>query len=116
MNGTDGGEVLLALGAAAGSGAGVPLRELGLVALALRDLHAGPQELVGVRPQARAGDFAQAMMDLGATICTPRSPTAGVRPNSPPHMMSVSSNIPRWAKSVISAAIGPSHSPPSFPP
>lgn len=33
MNGTDGGEVLLALGAAAGSGAGVPLRELGLVAL-----------------------------------------------------------------------------------
>jgi A/G-specific adenine glycosylase len=28
----------------------------------------------GVTPDARAGDFAQAMMDLGATICTPRSP------------------------------------------
>jgi A/G-specific adenine glycosylase len=25
-------------------------------------------------PQKRAGDFAQAMMDLGATICTPKSP------------------------------------------
>ena len=27
-----------------------------------------------VTPAARAGDFAQAMMDLGATICTPRRP------------------------------------------
>jgi A/G-specific adenine glycosylase len=26
-------------------------------------------------PAARPGDFAQAMMDLGATVCTPRSPT-----------------------------------------
>jgi len=26
-------------------------------------------------PQKRAGDFAQAMMDLGATICTPRNPS-----------------------------------------
>ena len=25
-------------------------------------------------PQQRAGDYAQAMMDLGATVCTPRSP------------------------------------------
>ncbi len=25
-------------------------------------------------PESRAGDFAQAMMDLGATVCTPRSP------------------------------------------
>jgi A/G-specific adenine glycosylase len=25
-------------------------------------------------PDARAGDFAQAMMDLGATVCTPRAP------------------------------------------
>ena len=28
----------------------------------------------GLVPQKRAGDFAQAMMDLGATICTPKSP------------------------------------------
>ncbi|UVI38108.1 A/G-specific adenine glycosylase [Qipengyuania spongiae] len=27
-----------------------------------------------VTPDSRAGDFAQAMMDLGATICTPREP------------------------------------------
>ncbi len=27
-----------------------------------------------ITPDARAGDFAQAMMDLGATICTPRGP------------------------------------------
>jgi A/G-specific adenine glycosylase len=27
-----------------------------------------------ITPDAEAGDFAQAMMDLGATICTPRSP------------------------------------------
>ncbi len=27
-----------------------------------------------ITPVARAGDFAQAMMDLGATICTPRAP------------------------------------------
>jgi A/G-specific adenine glycosylase len=31
-------------------------------------------------PEARAGDFAQAMMDLGATICTPRKPACGVCP------------------------------------
>ncbi len=28
-------------------------------------------------PPARAGDFAQAMMDLGATVCRPRSPDCG---------------------------------------
>ena len=27
-----------------------------------------------ITPERRAGDFAQAMMDLGATICTPRAP------------------------------------------
>lgn len=34
-------------------------------------------------PAARPGDFAQAMMDLGATICTPRSPACVVCPFSP---------------------------------
>jgi len=33
-------------------------------------------------PQKRAGDFAQAMMDLGATICTPRSPACAICPVS----------------------------------
>jgi A/G-specific adenine glycosylase len=31
-------------------------------------------------PERRAGDFAQAMMDLGATICTPRRPACGLCP------------------------------------
>ena len=34
----------------------------------------------GLTPRARPGDFAQAMMDLGATICTPRSPACGICP------------------------------------
>lgn len=34
-------------------------------------------------PRRRPGDFAQAMMDLGATICTPRSPACVVCPYSP---------------------------------
>nr|WP_225027222.1 A/G-specific adenine glycosylase [Xinfangfangia pollutisoli] len=31
-------------------------------------------------PQDRPGDHAQAMMDLGATICTPKSPACGICP------------------------------------
>ncbi len=31
-------------------------------------------------PRRRAGDFAQAMMDLGATICTPRKPACALCP------------------------------------
>jgi A/G-specific adenine glycosylase len=31
-------------------------------------------------PEKRAGDFAQAVMDLGATICTPRSPNCKICP------------------------------------
>jgi len=31
-------------------------------------------------PNARFGDYAQAIMDLGATVCTPRSPRCGVCP------------------------------------
>lgn len=31
-------------------------------------------------PPGRPGDFAQAMMDLGATICTPKSPACGLCP------------------------------------
>src|SRR5262245_18481218 len=31
-------------------------------------------------PKERAGDFAQAMMDLGATVCTPKSPACGSCP------------------------------------
>jgi len=31
-------------------------------------------------PAARPGDYAQAVMDLGATICTPKSPACGICP------------------------------------
>ncbi len=33
-----------------------------------------------LRPAQRPGDFAQAMMDLGATICTPRNPACALCP------------------------------------
>ena len=36
-----------------------------------------------ITPQDRAGDFAQAMMDLGATICTPRNPRCLLCPLAP---------------------------------
>src|SRR6056297_4358726 len=31
-------------------------------------------------PQGRPGDYAQAVMDLGATVCTPKSPACGICP------------------------------------
>ena len=34
----------------------------------------------GLTPAARPGDYAQAVMDLGATICTPRAPACGICP------------------------------------
>ncbi len=34
-------------------------------------------------PAARAGDFAQATMDFGATLCTPKSPACGICPVRP---------------------------------
>ncbi len=54
-------------------------------------LFAVEEPLPGARPRLRAlagsltpdedaGDFAQAMMDLGATICTPRNPACGICP------------------------------------
>jgi A/G-specific adenine glycosylase len=36
-----------------------------------------------ITPAARAGDFAQAMMDLGATVCTPRNPRCLLCPLAP---------------------------------
>jgi len=36
-----------------------------------------------ITPDGRAGDFAQAMMDLGSAICTPRSPDCGRCPLAP---------------------------------
>ena len=44
------------------------------------EIHARAAELV---PEARAGDYAQAMMDLGATVCTPRKPLCVICPLTP---------------------------------
>ncbi|WP_442755800.1 A/G-specific adenine glycosylase [Methylocystis sp. JAN1] len=38
------------------------------------------EKVEALLPPARAGDFAQALMDLGATVCTPRAPDCGVCP------------------------------------
>ncbi len=54
----------------------------------LHDIHtplpAAKPELVAaataLTPARRPGDYAQAVMDLGATICTPRSPACGICP------------------------------------
>ena len=37
-------------------------------------------EAEALTPQLRPGDYAQAVMDLGATICTPTSPACGICP------------------------------------
>jgi A/G-specific adenine glycosylase len=37
-------------------------------------------ETLALVPDNRPGDFAQALMDLGATICTPRNPACGLCP------------------------------------
>lgn len=47
----------------------LPTSKPALVALAAR-----------LTPQNRAGDYAQAVMDLGATICSPRNPACGICP------------------------------------
>lgn len=38
------------------------------------------EHVVRLTPQRRPGDYAQAIMDLGATICTPKSPACGICP------------------------------------
>jgi A/G-specific adenine glycosylase len=53
--------------------------------LAIEDALPGAKPLIrehvlALLPAARPGDFAQALMDLGATICTPRNPACGLCP------------------------------------
>ncbi len=45
-------------------------------------------------PDARFGDYAQAIMDLGATVCTPRRPSCGICP---------------WADNCRARALGVAH-------
>ncbi len=51
-------------------------------------------------PQDRPGDYAQAVMDLGATICTPRNPACGICPWSAPcaaRAQGIAADLPRKA-------------------
>jgi A/G-specific adenine glycosylase len=53
-----------------------------------------------ITPNARAGDFAQAMMDLGATICSPRRPSCLMCPISADcaaHRLGQEESFPRRA-------------------
>lgn len=49
-------------------------------------------------PQSRPGDYAQAVMDLGATICKPRNPACGICPWRAPcqaRAQGIASDLPR---------------------
>jgi A/G-specific adenine glycosylase len=61
------------------------------------DLTARAAELT---PASRPGDYAQAMMDLGATICTPRKPACGicpVRSHCAAQAQGIAADLPRKA-------------------
>ena len=52
----------------------------------------------GLTPAQRPGDYAQAVMDLGATICTPRNPACGICPWQHPcaaRMAGTQAELPR---------------------
>ena len=52
----------------------------------------------GLTPLQRPGDYAQAVMDLGATICTPKSPACGICPWRSPcvaRQMGTAPDLPR---------------------
>jgi A/G-specific adenine glycosylase len=51
-------------------------------------------------PETRPGDYAQAVMDLGATICTPRAPACGICPWRQPcagRSQGIAADLPRRA-------------------
>lgn len=55
-------------------------------------------------PARRPGDFAQAMMDLGATICTPRSPACGICPlagDCAARAQGIAADLPRKAPKAL---------------
>ncbi|RTL87006.1 MAG: A/G-specific adenine glycosylase [Hyphomicrobiales bacterium] len=59
------------------------MARLHAIAAPLRQAKPRVRELAeAMLPAARAGDFAQALMDLGATVCTPRAPKCGACPLS----------------------------------
>lgn len=56
------------------------------------------QLAAGLTPDQRAGDFAQGLMDLGATICTPKRPSCLMCPlhgECAAHKLGVAASLPR---------------------
>jgi A/G-specific adenine glycosylase len=54
-----------------------------------------------ITPDERSGDFAQAMMDLGSSICTPRDPTCAICPltrNCAAYAQGLQTELPRRTK------------------
>ncbi|MEM8555160.1 MAG: A/G-specific adenine glycosylase [Pseudomonadota bacterium] len=52
----------------------------------------------GLTPEERPGDYAQAVMDLGATICSPKSPACGICPWGDPcaaRVQGIAAELPR---------------------
>ncbi|MBD3849024.1 A/G-specific adenine glycosylase [Bosea sp. SSUT16] len=59
------------------------------------------EKVLALLPAGRPGDFAQALMDLGATICTPRNPACGLCPWREPcraRIEGTQESFPRKAK------------------
>lgn len=59
------------------------------------------EKVLALLPHGRPGDFAQALMDLGATICTPRNPACGLCPWREPcraRIAGTQESFPRKAK------------------
>jgi len=57
-------------------------------------------------PEFRAGDYAQAVMDLGATVCTPKSPTCGICPwsfNCIAHAKGTAAQLPKKTPKPVKA-------------
>ncbi len=55
----------------------------------------------GLTPSTRPGDYAQALMDLGASVCTPRSPACGTCPLAPrcrARARGIAAELPRSAR------------------
>ena len=56
------------------------------------------EKAAALTPNMRPGDYAQAVMDLGATICTPKSPACGICPLRDPcqaHLVGTQPDLPR---------------------
>lgn len=61
-------------------------------------------QAAALTPRQRPGDYAQAVMDLGATICTPRKPACGICPWSAPCLARARGTAPDLPRKTPKAA------------